>query len=84
MVKYQHNKHVQVTANTYAYVREYKKQLLQNITNLLNDLQIRFVISHGNLIEFERNCPIYHDDDLDIRFCIDDAAKWNQYCSGSH
>ena len=36
-----------------------------NVNRLLKSLQIRFVIAHGNLIEFVRNQTIYHDDDID-------------------
>ena len=78
---FQHNTNVKINKDTYAYVLEYKKQLLKNITQLLNDLNIRFVISHGNLIEYERGKKIYHDDDLDIRFCVDDIDKWSTYCT---
>jgi hypothetical protein len=81
---FQHNKKFNINKDTYTYVLEYKKQLIKNITNLLNDLQIRFVISNGNLIEYERGTPIYHDDDLDIRFCVDDIDKWSNYCSNIH
>lgn len=73
--KYQHNSTTQITKENYKYVREYKKQLLQNVTNLLNDLNIKFVIGHGLLIEFIRGNPIYHDDDIDIRFDINDNNK---------
>ena len=78
---FQHNKKIEITRSTFFYVREYKKQLLKNITNLLNDLDIGFVISHGNLIEYERGKPIYHDDDVDIRYNIKDIKKWEKYCS---
>ena len=78
-MKYQHNNNIDITRDNYLYVREYKKQLLQNITKLLNTLNIRFVISHGNLIEYERGTPIYHDDGVDIRFCYDDISKLDNY-----
>ena len=42
---------------------------------------IKFVIAHGNLIEYERQKPIIHDDDIDIRFDINDFKKWVKYCS---
>jgi hypothetical protein len=54
---------------------------LYNITNLLNKLNIKFVISHGNLIEYERQQPIYHDDDLDIRMNVKDIKKWSNFCN---
>ena len=78
-VYFQHNKLI-VSKESYAYCREYKRQLLYNITNLLNKLNVRFVISHGNLLEHTRNKPIYHDDDLDIRIYHKDFAKWVRYC----
>jgi len=59
----------------------YKKQLLYNITKLLDKLNIQFVISHGNLIEYERQKPIYHDDDLDIRMNVNDLEKWSKFCN---
>jgi len=61
----------------------YKQQLLENITMLLNDLDIKFVISHGNLIEYVRGEYIFHDDDLDIRFDINDFRKWENYCKNN-
>lgn len=78
---FQHNSNIMVTTKSYTYVREYKKQLIYNITQLFNELQIKFVIGHGNLIEYERQEPIYHDDDIDIRFDINDIQKWKTYCS---
>jgi hypothetical protein len=78
---FQHNNKIKITPYLYKYVCEYKKQLLYNITLLFNDLNIKFVISHGNLIEYERKKPIYHDDDLDIRYDINDIYKWELFCS---
>jgi hypothetical protein len=80
-LKFQHNKKIIVNLKTYKYVREYKKQLVKNITQLLNDLDIKFVISHGNLLEYERRTPIYEDDDVDIRMNIDDKDKWILFCA---
>lgn len=79
MVCFQHNTHIEVTKESYEYVKKYKRELVKNITNLFYDLGIRFVISHGNLIECERGRPIYHDDDVDIRFCKRDIYKWIKY-----
>ena len=28
--------------------------------------------------------PIYHDDDLDIRFCADDFDKWEKFCNDAN
>lgn len=77
---YQHNDTVLITRETHQYVREYKKQLVKNVTALLNDLGIRFTISNGNLIEYERQQPILHDDDIDIRFYKNDLDKLWKYC----
>ena len=49
----------------------------------MRDLDIKYVVAHGNLIEFERNAPTYHDDDLDVRMDITDLPKWNWFCSES-
>jgi len=77
--RYQHNKDFTINKHTYRYVYEYKKQLLKHITDLLKNLNIRHVISNGCLIEYLRKKPIYHDDDLDIRFFVDDYHKWEKY-----
>ena len=76
---FQHNSII-VTKDSFQYLFEYKKQLLSNITKLLNDNQIKYVISHGNLLEFTRKKIIQHDDDLDIRFDINDLPKWEHFC----
>ena len=78
---FQHNKHVAITEESYKYVREYKKQLLTNLNKLLSDIEIKYVISHGNLIEYERGSPIYHDDDIDLRINIKDIHKWEKFCN---
>lgn len=80
-MKFQHNRNIEINKNSYRYVFLYKKQLLYNITKLLDNLNIRFVISHGNLIEYERQKFIYHDDDLDIRMDINDLEKWSKFCN---
>lgn len=81
---FQYNSNFTINKDTYAYVLEYKKQLLKGVTQLLNDLNVRFCISHGNLIEYERGKPILHDDDLDIRICVDDFDKWSKYCMSNN
>lgn len=73
---FKYNDHIKITHDSYLYVNEYKKQLLGNVTKLLNDCKIKFVIAHGNLIEFTRGEPILHDDDIDIRFDVRDMCKW--------
>lgn len=79
----QHNDNIVITKDSYNYIRLYKKQLIQNITNLLNDLNIRFVICWGNLIEYERKIPIFQDDDLDITFNVEDLPKWENFCKNN-
>ena len=81
--KYFHNETIIVNKHTYSYVYNYKKQLLYNISNLLTTLNIKFVISHGNLLEYTRDKLIYHDDDLDIRLNISDKEKWSDYCKNN-
>jgi hypothetical protein len=80
---YQHNNNIIINKQTYTYVYQYKKQLLFNITRLLNDLHIKFVIAHGNLIEYERGKPIFHDDDIDIRFNKNDFYNWEMFCKNN-
>lgn len=77
--KYQHNKSINIGEDTYKYVSEYRKQLLSKTAKLLKELDVRYCISHGNLIEYERKQPIFHDDDIDIRICIDDLYKFEEY-----
>ena len=77
---FQHNSDVRVNFETFNYVYNVKKQLLHNINSLLCNLNIKYVISHGNLIEYIRGDTIYHDDDIDLRMDINDFNKWKQYC----
>ena len=77
---FQHNKRFRITLESFAYVREYKRQLMQSMHSLLADLDIKYVISHGCLIEFERQALIYHDDDIDLRYDIKDLPKWERFC----
>ena len=76
---FQHNKEVEITRQNYTELVIQKRLLLNNISKLFNDLKIKYVISHGNLIEYERNRLIYHDDDLDIRIDINDKNKLFEY-----
>jgi len=76
---FQHNPTI-VNKKTFKYTLEVKKQLLRNVTNLLHKLGIKYVIGHGNLLEFTRNRYIHHDDDIDIRMDIKDKQKWINYC----
>jgi hypothetical protein len=74
MPYFYHNK-VLVTKESYAYVKEYKTQLLRAVDSLLRSLNIRYCIGHGNLLEYERQKPIYGDDDVDIRVDSRDYRK---------
>lgn len=78
---FQHNKNVCVDIDSYAYVKSYKSQLLMNLGQLFSDIGVRYVISHGNLLEYERGEPIHHDDDIDLRVCRKDIEKWAMYCN---
>lgn len=80
-MKFQHAENAEVTKETYKFVFLQKRQLLYYITKLLKEIEIKFVISHGNLIEYERKKPIFHDDDIDIRFDINDFHKWEKFCN---
>lgn len=77
---YHHNK-IRLTLESYNLVREIKKRLLFNINKLLVNLNIKYTIACGNLIEYERGSPIYHDDDIDIRVDFRDWEKWVSYLS---
>jgi hypothetical protein len=78
-MKFQHNSKFDVNKNTYEYVKQYKQQLLENLAKLFDDINIKYVISHGNLIEYLRGSPIYHDDDIDLRININDYDKIKNY-----
>jgi len=58
--------------------------LLKAIADLLDTLKIKYVIAHGNLLEYYRNAFIYHDDDIDIRMEANDIHKWERFCSDSN
>lgn len=77
---FQHNDRTPITDETYTYVYRYKQELLRRLTALLDSIGVRFVVAHGNLIEFVRGSPIYHDDDLDLRFAAQDMEKWMNWC----
>ena len=79
MLCFQHNKII-VSKESFKYTYEVKKQLVRNVTNLLNKLKIKYVIGHGNLLEIVRGDYIYHDDDIDIRIDQRDFHKWISYC----
>ena len=51
--------------------------MLKNISKLLNDINIKFVLSFKNLLEYYINKNIYDLDQLYIRFNIDDIKKLN-------
>jgi hypothetical protein len=75
MPYFYHNKKVLVTKESYAYVKEYKTQVLRQVDRFLRSLNIRYCIGHGNLLEYERQKPIYGDDDVDIRVDKRDYKK---------
>ena len=78
-MKYQHSG-IEINKNNYKYVKEYKKELFKNIVSVLNNNNIRYVIGHGNLIEYERKRPIIQDDDIDIRYNVRDIVRYIKYC----
>ena len=41
-------------------------------------LNIKFVIDGGNLLEYTRGKMIQRDNDIDIRFDINDFQKWKK------
>ena len=51
---FEHNSNISVNTDTFKYVFRVKQQLLYNLNSLLNDLNVKYVISHGNLIEYKR------------------------------
>jgi hypothetical protein len=77
---FQHNRTIKINENSYTYVKSYKSEMLKNLAQLFSDINVRYVISHGNLLEYERGQPIFQDDDLDIRACKLDIKKWESYC----
>lgn len=77
---FQHNRTIKINVNSYEYVKAYKSEMLRNLAQLFSDIHVRYVISHGNLLEYERGQPIFQDDDLDIRVCKLDIEKWGAYC----
>jgi hypothetical protein len=82
MVQFQHNKNEeQIHFDSLKYVREYKRQLMVNIHKLLKKLNIKFVIDGGNLLEYTRGKMIQRDNDIDIRFDINDFQKWKKFCN---
>lgn len=79
-LRFQHSKLI-INEERYNTIREHKRVLLKNITNVLHKLDIKYVIAHGNLLEYVRGSPIVQDDDLDIRFDVKDIKKWEKYVS---
>ena len=84
MIYFQHNKNIIVNKDSFEYVKEYKSQLLSNITQILHEIEIKYIISHGNLLEHTRKKAIQHDDDLDIRMDINDLDKWKTFCENNN
>lgn len=78
---FQHNSNYMITIESYKYIEAYKKELLKNVTKLMNDLNIKFSISDGLLLQYTRGKPILEDDDIDIRFDKNDFKKWEDFCN---
>ena len=78
--KFQHSD-VIITGVNYKYCHEYKKELFKNVVNVLNQNNIKYVLTSGNLLEYTRGEVIIQDDDIDIRFHKDDWNKWKKYCN---
>tara|TARA_B110000438_G_C15595652_1_gene555768 strand:- start:60 stop:737 length:678 start_codon:yes stop_codon:yes gene_type:complete len=76
--KFQHN-NIYINKENFEYMRAYKKELFKNVTKLLDDLDIKYVISDGNLLEYYRGDIIVEDDDIDIRVNYKDWDKFEKY-----
>jgi len=77
-----HLKRIPVTQITYNIARDIKKRILSAVDALLESLHVRYALSDGNLLEYERGIPIYHDDDVDIRVDSRDFHIINDYIGG--
>jgi len=76
---FQHSK-FPITEQTFRKVTEVRHQLLKGIVSVLEDEEIRYALTDGNLLEFTRGKKIVQDDDLDLRIHKDDLHKWMRYC----
>lgn len=76
---YQHNNKVLITEDNYLKVHNQKIKAIDSIHKIFEKHNIKYVIGHGNLIQYVRKKPIYHDDDVDIRICHDDVDKLYNY-----
>ena len=81
---FQHNSEFTVTREAYQWVTSVKSKLLTEVTALLTNLGIRYVVAHGNLLEIERLRQgqlqaIAHDDDLDLRIEADGVTALAAY-----
>lgn len=77
-MEFQHNK-LELNRYNYTIINNKKIKLLNKLASLFNHLKVKYVIGHGNLVEYERNTPILHDDDIDLRVDINDTEKWFNY-----
>ena len=77
--RYQHCD-VLITEKNYAVVTDTRRRLIAGVTSALERHRVRYVLGHGNLLEFVRGEPIVHDDDVDIRIHRDDLDRWMGYC----
>jgi len=69
-----------ITEQTFRKVTEVRHQLLKGVVSALEDEEIRYVLTGGNLLEFTRGKKIVQDDDLDLRIHRADLNKWMRYC----
>jgi len=69
-----------ITEESFRKVTEVRRQLLRGVVSVLEENDIRYVISDGNLLEIARGKKIVQDDDIDIRIHTDDLEKWMRYC----
>lgn len=70
-----------VTEGGYRIVTEARRRLVRGVASALEDHGIRYVLGHGNLLEFTRGKAIVHDDDVDVRVDVRDFDRWMQYCA---
>lgn len=76
---YCHRNDVKITEENFIQIHNQKVKAIDSIHKLFEQLKIKYVISHGDLIQYVRKKPIYHDDDVDIRICINDVNKLYDY-----
>jgi len=80
--RYQHSG-IEITESNYRVVTDIRRRLVAGVASALEEHGVRYVISHGNLLELTRGRRIVHDDDVDIRIHKEDMGKWMRYCVDS-